>query len=423
MQKDFDPETLPGLNESQLCQLEQLVAEELRSADFLPQSSIHDTTEPSKGSPLLPVSRGRNSAPPGHEEIDEDIYAFFSRFSISETMQNNANEKIPNTSVTDVGVNTQNSEEAGKLSRPEISNICENEPDETESLGQGCVGKMSSEDTGAPSVWLKEASYRPEVVDIAEEELTAEMEWELEQKYHPRKEKKNLPKHLGLWTSPWERNRIAHSHGSDALASAGTYSQKSCGGQRRQCFLSLENRLTGHTGFRNIDFYSLYEATVVQAEEEDIDKAPWEYRDVGQFFLHEKSLESRNWFGTFEIKRGNDRVPNPVCRPKSLQLSVTKIAKPGEWSEDWYTTWKSRRDNPNNLVSFAQAESENILESSFSHLERSPSGKKVVEIGSFCPVRVRAGEGVSRVHTDFTSSLRQSRWRKKYLKGSLFPRD
>ena len=35
----------------------------------------------------------------------------------------------------------------------------------------------------------------------------------------------------------------------------------------------------------------------MQVEDEDIDQAPWEYRDVGQRFLNEKSLESRNWFG------------------------------------------------------------------------------------------------------------------------------
>jgi hypothetical protein len=43
--------------------------------------------------------------------------------------------------------------------------------------------------------------------------------------------------------------------------------------------------------------------------------------------------------------------------------------------------------------------------------------KVVVEIGSLCPVRVRAGERVSRVHNYYTSSLRRSRWRKKYVSG------
>jgi hypothetical protein len=66
---------------------------------------------------------------------------------------------------------------------------------------------------------------------------------------------------------------------------------------RRQCFLPKKTRLAGHSGYMNIDFYSLYDATLVKAQDEIIDRAPWEYRDVGQRFLDEKSLESRNWFG------------------------------------------------------------------------------------------------------------------------------
>lgn len=118
--------------------------------------------------------------------------------------------------------------------------------------------------------------------------------------------------------------------------------------------------------------------------------------------------------GSFEIKRGNDRAPNPVCRPKSVEITVTRIAEEGEWSEDWFTTWKSRRDNPNNLVAFDQDET---LSTPETHQKISNGKKVVVEIGSLCPVRVRAGEHVSRVHTDYTSSLRQSRWRKKYVSG------
>lgn len=66
---------------------------------------------------------------------------------------------------------------------------------------------------------------------------------------------------------------------------------------RGQCFLPKKTRLAGHSGYMNIDFYSLYDATLVKAQDEIIDRAPWEYRDVGQRFLDEKSLESRNWFG------------------------------------------------------------------------------------------------------------------------------
>ena len=121
--------------------------------------------------------------------------------------------------------------------------------------------------------------------------------------------------------------------------------------------------------------------------------------------------------GSFEIKRGNDKVPNPVCRPKSGEVTVTRIAEEGEWSEDWFTTWKSRKDNPNNLAAFGQDET--LTETEMWHSDRKLTNRKkvVVEIGSLCPVRVKAGERVSRVHNDYTSSLRRSRWRKKYVTG------
>jgi hypothetical protein len=122
--------------------------------------------------------------------------------------------------------------------------------------------------------------------------------------------------------------------------------------------------------------------------------------------------------GSFDIKRGNDRVPYPVCRPKSVELIVTRIAEEGEWSEDWFTTWKSRKDNPNNLSAFDQEDNMTMTEMWNAPCEEQTSGKKiVVEIGSLFPVRIRAGERVSRVHEDYTSSLRRSRWRKKYVNG------
>jgi len=160
-------------------------------------------------------------------------------------------------------------------------------------------------------------------------------------------------------------------------------------------------------------------------EDQDIDRAPWEYRDVRQRFLHEKSVESRNWFGTLEMKRENDRVPYPVCRPKSFQQAVKNIPDPDEWNEDWYTTWKSRKDNPNNLITFVETvvddelykerEEESSLKSGFYGRKK----RVVVEIGSLCPIRVKPGERLSMVHFDYVSSLRRSRWRKKYLKGSF----
>ena len=43
----------------------------------------------------------------------------------------------------------------------------------------------------------------------------------------------------------------------------------------------------------------------------------------------------------------------------------------------------------------------------------------LVEIGALSTVRLKVGERISRIHPDFTTSLRRSRWRKKYLKGAF----
>lgn len=128
--------------------------------------------------------------------------------------------------------------------------------------------------------------------------------------------------------------------------------------------------------------------------------------------------------GSFELIRGNDRLQYPVCCPKSVEVSVTRIPEEGDWSEDWFTTWKSRKDNPNNLESFAQDDKENTVNdvrvetAVQSFRETDTMGKSiVVEIGSLCPIRLRPGERITRIHPEYTSSLRHSRWRKKYIKG------
>lgn len=126
--------------------------------------------------------------------------------------------------------------------------------------------------------------------------------------------------------------------------------------------------------------------------------------------------------GSFELIRGNDRLQYPVCCPKSVEVSVTRIPEEGDWSEDWFTTWKSRKDNPNNLESFAQDDKENMVNDvcvetvvdTFREKDRTVGKNIVVEIGSLCPIRLRPGERITRIHPEYTSSLRQSRWRKKY---------
>ena len=249
-----------------------------------------------------------------------------------------------------------------------------------------------------------------------------------------------------LWKSPLQKKRLSKTKlnkGSlpiNGVAAAAALSEKRRlrGPRRSHLTTTIQKRTKAHRGFLDIDFYSLYEATTCHGEDEEIDKAPWEFRDVRQRFLAEKSVDSRNWFGSFEPKLGNDRVSNPVACPKSLLVPATKIPESGEWNEDWFTTWKSRRDNPNNLVTFTEeevpaltmnftsgtsttiAESESDEKSMAEEVDAGSCPKKAVliEIGNLVSVRF-GGERVSKVHPDYTSSLRRSRWRKKYMRGEF----
>jgi hypothetical protein len=115
----------------------------------------------------------------------------------------------------------------------------------------------------------------------------------------------DLPGYLGYWRSPWEKNRTRSHYYSgngkkdviDGVAAAVAFACRGGNARQKHFFLSEKERTKGHRGYRDIDFYSLYEATTVQAEDQDIDLASWDCRDVRQRFLHEKSVESRNWFG------------------------------------------------------------------------------------------------------------------------------
>lgn len=423
------------MNEGQLRQLTQLVekAEELRDADLSPQVCIDDAMKQSmrdtQSSEPPPSPNSVRSNPKMIDRVDyvEEIDAFFARFSI----QNDSGTIVKNCQD-----NLSVDQSEGTVTKPDGTANNSDCPNVVIGSEENCLSKL--EDFSNTSVTTTHhVGESVSHAQLMEEAVVGKL-----RRFKPMQilaeGDNNLPKHLGLWKSPWQRNHPYCTHGSGifqhdmaaGIVQVESFCEKTRFKKKRQCLLSLEKRTVGHTGYLNVDFYSLYESTVVQAEEEDIDQAPWEYRDVGQRFLHEKSLESRNWFGQFELQRGNDRIPNPVCCPKSLEVSVTKIPDPGEWSEDWFTTWKSRKDNPNNLIAFAQDDSlkRNNIQSfhdprevcdGIMHIPK----KVAVEIGFLCPVRVKGGERISRIHPAFTSSLRQSRWRKKYLKGSMFPVD
>lgn len=119
----------------------------------------------------------------------------------------------------------------------------------------------------------------------------------------------DLPGYTGYWRSPWEKNRTRSHYYSgnfskdtiDGVAAAAQFACRSGNASQRHCFLPAKERTKDHKGYREIDFYSLYEATTVKAQDQDIDFVSWDCREVRQRFLHEKSVESRNWFGKLVI--------------------------------------------------------------------------------------------------------------------------
>ena len=235
---------IPGLTDAQLNQLTQLVnrAEGLKEADLPPQVWVDDDVKQSLRSPW--------SIAQNVEEID----AFFSRFSIQDDGEQEQKQCKDNTQNNDEGAEAVENESAENYVH-----------DEQVHLDKNLQNKFAG--SGPRRNPLVELS-------VGKNERIKKVDTSI-----------RLPDHLGLWKSPWQSNGVT---APDSIYFHGT---------RRQCFVPREKRLAGHSGYLNVDFYSLYETTVVNAEDEEIDRAPWEFRDVGQRFLHEKSLESRNWFG------------------------------------------------------------------------------------------------------------------------------
>jgi len=472
---------VPGLSNTQIRQLKQFVhkAEEKRETDLSPKNCFDDAIRQSHGdvrdknialfSPLRDEgesNRKKKSKLLAEAKI-EDVDAFFHRFSIKD---GNADIKSPKNPISpsqqshisnkksmrslyldygashEIRVNCSSLTDDDKVKTGSVSSSNDDDFYDTEDIGRKQVAELRPLESGDAEVFfMEESALEVSFVQATEKEKRKAKKRAKREKYLKKIEaqrkktpssKDKLQGNIGLWMSPWERNRMPIMSAGricnknrpgdiNGVAAAAAISTRKGRLTRRICLRPMEDRTKDHEGYFDIDFYSLYEATEVSVEDQDIDRAPWEYRDVRQRFLHEKSVESRNWFGTLEMKRENDRVPYPVCRPKSFQQAVKNIPDPDEWNEDWYTTWKSRKDNPNNLITFVETvvddelhkerEEESSLKSGFYGRKK----RVVVEIGSLCPIRVKPGERLSMVHFDYVSSLRRSRWRKKYLKGSF----
>mmetsp|Transcript_23291 Transcript_23291/g.35936 ORF Transcript_23291/g.35936 Transcript_23291/m.35936 type:complete len:299 (+) Transcript_23291:484-1380(+) len=208
--------------------------------------------------------------------------------------------------------------------------------------------------------------------------------------------------------------------------------------------MSYKKRTKPHPGYFNVDIYSLYGTSVVAGRKHILDGEPWENRDVKQYFLHEKSISfARNWFGDLRRERCNDPYREPVCRPESMEMPMDNVGD-DEWDQDWYLTWQCKREM-GALIAYSQSEDESVIEDTLSrvssgtrydesvaseemddnddddYISDDDSWEELPQCGSIHNVKLKIGERVSRVHHNHTSSLRRSRWRKKYFPRGTFP--
>jgi hypothetical protein len=129
---------------------------------------------------------------------------------------------------------------------------------------------------------------------------------------------------------------------------------------------------------------------------------------------------------------------------------------PEEWTEEWYKTWeapKHRSYSRSVYSSDSSAEERSSETDTFtarddasSYIDGSSASyttssgfsgddgtdldpddrsdyEDTPQCGELINVKPKIGERVSRIHPDYTSRLRRSRWRKKYFPRGTFPYD
>ena len=83
-------------------------------------------------------------------------------------------------------------------------------------------------------------------------------------------------------------------------------------------------------------------------------------------------------------------------------------------------TWKSRKENPNQLLQDEKVDDNQSTvvshNGTFSVVHEPDAKDTSAQIGHIFTMRLKIGERITRVHPDYTSSLRRSRFRKKYRK-------
>ena len=304
-----------GLSEMQLLQLQQLVSNSGEFEEGLfakhPEVDVDDDVEKAA------------------EQHLQDINAFFSKFDIDgDETQEQAAKKSPEqqTPITEASEDRHDNSPACQFKTSKvqfevnpIQEIADDPQDSSQYCERGNVAEVTTLKNGNETVlYMQESSLEVEFVEPVEpinsspvKEKKKKIKKKKILKIRPRDNRRavvlrdDLPGYLGYWKSPWEKNRIRSHYCSENIAketingvqAAATFADRRGYTKQRPCFFPESERVKDHSGYRDIDFYSLYEATTVQVEDQDIDLAAWDGRDVRQRFLHEKSVESRNWFG------------------------------------------------------------------------------------------------------------------------------
>ena len=99
--------------------------------------------------------------------------------------------------------------------------------------------------------------------------------------------------------------------------------------------------------------------------------------------------------------------------------------KAGEWTEEWYKKpWESLSISQSLSAADSDLREIDMIRRRYkvgSDEEEIFSWEETPECGTFRNVKLKIGERVSRVTPDLTSSLRRSRWRKKFFPKGTFP--
>ena len=162
----------------------------------------------------------------------------------------------------------------------------------------------------------------------------------------------------------------------------------------------------------------------------------------------------------------------PVAHPKSMEMPMENKPHPEEWTEEWYKPWKAPDSKSNSRSvdsSYSGSSSRSgttseadcsmdgnestVHDDSSSYIGKSGSShssdvfgscstgsdtyrsdidesshdddddslEDTPQCGVLINVKPKIGERITRIHPDYTSQLRHSRWRKKYFPRGAFP--